>query len=241
MSTELVTTGAQLPAVTFGQDRPLTPAMILEAVVAGKIKPEDVSTFKALLAVSAEQQFAEAFVRLQADLPTIVATSVIPNRGKYERFEDVMRQIQPMLTKHGFTVSFSQDFTNNRIVTTCYLTHGTHTRPNSFGVRASAKADSETQSDCKASTTAKRNALLQSLNIVIRQDCLNEEDDAALEGDPNKTVTPNEADELERRAKELNVEWPAFWQFAKAKTFATIPANRYAELDAMLRRKEKGR
>jgi hypothetical protein len=101
------------------------------------------------------------------------------------------------------------------------------------------RADTETQADCKAATTAKRNALLNCLNIVVRQDVLTDEYDAAIEGDPNAKVTPEQAFELERRAKETNSNIAAFLDVAKAKSFADIPANRYDEMDRLLARKEK--
>lgn len=219
----------------------LSVEQVFQAIIDKQVSLENVEVMKQLLAISAEQKFAAAFVELQGDLPTIVATSSIPNRGKYEKFEDVMKQIQPALSKHGFTVSFSQDFRDNptRIIVSCNLTHGGFTRSNSFAVRAGGKSDSETQADCKAATTAKRNALCQSLNIVIRQDCLNDEDDAGIEGDPNAFVKPEQADSIEHRAKMVNANIPALLEFAKAKSFATIPANKYDELDMMLRRKEQ--
>lgn len=212
-----------------------------KAVVDGTIKAEHVAVMKELLAMDAERKFNAAFVALQADLPTIVATSVITNRGKYERFEDIMRVVGPLLTKHGFTVSFSQDFKENRIVETCTLSHAAgHSRANSFAVRAGGRSDSETQADCKASTTAKRNALCNALNIVIRQDVfLNEDADATIEGDPNAFLSDEQAFEVERRVKETNSNVPAFLKFCGAKSFAEIPANKYREIDDLLRRKEQ--
>lgn len=226
-----------------------TVADMLQAVVERGITNENVAALEKLTdlyermqARDAEKAFATAFNALQSEMPTIVASSVIPNRGKYERFEDVMRQIGPLLARHGFTVSFSMDFKENRVLEACHLTHvGGFTRTNSFAVRVSGKADSETQADCKAATTAKRNALCNALNIVIRQDCLNEEDDAGMEGDPNDFVTKEQAGELEHRAKLTNSNIPAFLKCAGATKFSDIPANRYDELDRMLTRKEQGR
>ena len=57
--------------------------------------------------------------------------------------------------------------------------------------------------------------------------------------DPNAKVTPEQADELERRVKETNSSVTAFLKFANAKTFAEIPANKYDELDRMLAQKER--
>lgn len=209
------------------------------AVVEGNMDKDKLAVMKDLLAMSAQQQFNSAFVSLQSEMPPITAKSSIPNRGKYEKFEDIMVVIGPLLTKHGFTVSFSQDFKENRILETCTLSHAAgHSRANSFAVR-SGRADSDTQADCKAATTAKRNALCNALNIVIHQDCLSNEDDAGIEGDPNAFVTPDQAFELERRCKETNSSVKDFLAYAKAKTFAEIPANKYGELDALLSRKER--
>jgi hypothetical protein len=231
------------PRPVQSQQSGLTIRDAYEAATSGKLNAESVAVLERLLALDATKQFTTAFVALQAELPVITAKSVIPNRGKYEKFEDIMHVISPLLTKHGFTVSFSQDFKENRILEICTLSHAAgHSRSNSFAVRAGGRSDSETQADCKASTTAKRNALCNALNIVIRQDCLNEENDASIEGDPNAKVTPAQAQELERRVKETNSDVAAFLRFAQSKSFAEIPANRYAELDAFMRRKEsKGR
>lgn len=208
-----------------------------QAVTSGTVKAEHIAVMKELLAMDAERKFNSAFVALQADMPVIVATSVIPNRGKYAKFEDIMATISSLLTRHGFTVSFSQDFKENRILEICTLSHAAgHSRSNSFAVRAGGRADSDTQADCKASTTAKRNALCNALNIVIRQDCLTAEEDAAIEG---AFVTEDIAFELERRVKETNSDVASFLKFAGAKKFSEISASRYDDLDAMLTRKAK--
>ena len=243
MNTNLELTAAQPMEVARPEPAgSLSLESAFRAVVQGTVKLEHVAVMKELLAMDAERKFNAAFVALRAELPTIVATTVISNRGKYEKFEDIMRVVGPLLTKHGFTVSFSQDFKENRIIETCTLSHAAgHSRPNSFAVRA-GKADSDTQADCKASTTAKRNALCNALNIVIRQDALlNEDSDASLEGDPSAFVTPDQAFELERRVNETNSNHGAFLRFAGSTRFSEIPANKYAELDSMLRRKEAGR
>ena len=182
----------------------------------------------------AEREFSAAFVALQQDIPVIVASSVIPNRGKYERFEDVMHVVGPLLNKHGFAVSFSQE-ASDRITVTCHLRHiGGHSVPTKFAVRLGGKADSETQADCKASTTAKRNALLQALNIVIRQDCMQDEDDARSLGG---TITQAEADNLSDWVEETGTNKADFLRYAGATRFEDIAANRLDELTKLLTKK----
>ena len=220
-------------------------ADMLQAVVQQGITTENVAAFGELVKLyermeerNAEKAFTAAFVALQADLPVIVASTPIPNRGKYERFEDVMKVVGPLLQKHNFTVSFSMDFRDGRILETCQLKHvGGHSQSNSFAVRT-RKADSDTQADCMAATTAKRNALLNALNIVIRQDCLSDESDARNEG---ANITAEQADELARRVAETNSNRDAFLKFAGAAKFSEIASSKYPVLDSFLRRKEGGR
>jgi hypothetical protein len=148
-----------------------------------------------------------------------------------------MNQISKPLSENGFTVAFSQEADDKRITVTCHLRHiEGHSATTAFSVRVGGKADSETQADCKASTTAKRNALLQALNIVIRQDCLSDENDPHNEGG---AVTPAQATELEHRVKMVNGDVPAFLRCAGAETFATIMSGKYQMLNGMLAKKER--
>lgn len=219
-----------------------TVAMMMQSICQGGITESNAAVMERLMAMqermedrAAERQFSAAFVALQSEIPEIVAKSVIPNRGKYERFEDVMHVLKPLLSKHGFSVSFSQD-AGERITVTCHLRHaGGHSQETKFAVRLGGKADSETQADCKASTTAKRNSLLQALNIVVRQDCLQDEDDARNAGE---CITLDQASSLAHRVATCGADKTAFLAFANAPSFDAISASRYAALDALLTRKE---
>lgn len=208
-----------------------------KAALTGGISSEQLAVAKQLLAMDGERRFAAAFSAMQAELPTIVASSVIPNRGKYERFEDVMRQIGPVLSKHGFSVSFDQKADDKRITVICTLRHAAgHSTQTSFSVRLGGRADSDTQADCKASTTAKRNSLTQALNIVIRQDCLNEEEDATIEGG---FITKAQAEELAHRLAMVDGNRAKFLELADAESFETIRSGKYDVLDQALRKKEQ--
>lgn len=185
---------------------------------------------------NAEKDFARAFVALQADLPVIVASTIIPNRGKYEKFEDVMQVVGPLLTKHGFTVSFSMDFRENRILETCHLKHVSgHSQSNSFAVR-SGRADTDTQADCKAATTAKRNALLNCLNIVIRQDALMDESDPHNEGG---FIPHDKAQYLREQVQEAGFNEEKFFQLAGCSSYDEITDGKYPVLINVLEMKRR--
>lgn len=225
---------ATVPDVSIGE--------MMKAVIDKGVTADNAVALEKLAALyermqerSAERDFTIAFNALQSKLPTIVAKTVIQNRGKYEKFEDVMNVVSPLLKEFGFTVSFSMDFKDNRIIETCTLKHiGGHSQANSFAVR-SGKADSDTQADCKAATTAKRNALCNALNIVIRQDILNDEHDPRIEGG---CISKERAFELERRVGETNSDKSRFLKLAGSETFAGIAAAKYDILDQFLAQKE---
>ena len=90
MSEQLQIIPAQ-SAVATRHEGALTIEQVFQAVTSGDISPEKVAVMKELLAMSAERQFTTAFVALQSDVPVITAKTVIPNRGKYEKFEDIVR------------------------------------------------------------------------------------------------------------------------------------------------------
>lgn len=240
MTKALATTEPQLAL----QQREPSVGLMLQTVIEKGVTSENVTALEQLVglyerleAKNAEKAFNSAFVELQNELPVIVAQSVIPNRGKYERFEDVMHVVKPLLIKNGFAVSFEQLADDKRIKVTCHLRHvGGHSQSTPFAVRLGGKADSDTQADCKASTTAKRNALLQALNIVIRQDCLQDEDDAHNEGG---YISQQQADELRDWVSNLGADPIAFLEYASATKFEEIHINRLEALHGALRKKEK--
>lgn len=230
----------------------MSPIQMMQAMIQGGVTENNVAAFEKLAelqwkfeARDAERQFNQAFESFQREKPVIVASTVIKNRGRYEKYEDIMTKngVENLLTKHGFTVSFDQETSADRVKVTCTVAHsGGHKISKAYSTRC-RPADNNTQADSMATTTAKRNALCLALNIIIRQDAMMDEDnDAGLEGDPTDFVTAQQADEIERRVKELGdvVNLAAFWEFAQAKKFSEIQARRYPEIDKMLARKEKG-
>ena len=218
-------------------------ALLLQGVIQNGVTAENVQSldklcdlYERMESKNAEKEFNMAFVALQTEIPVIVASSVIKNRGKYERFEDVMRVVSPLLLKNGFAVSFNQSADDKRITVTCYLRHVSgHSSSTAFSVRIGGNSDSETQADCKASTTAKRNALLQALNIVIRQDIFqSDEADATIEG---SDITASQAAELRLLCEEVGADKAKFLAFGGVKSFEEIQTSRLADLTEMLNRK----
>lgn len=222
-------------------------ADMLQAVIQGGVTESNVGAvaqmvqlYERMQALDAEKQFAQAFVALQAEMPKVQATRPVPDKQgnvkyRFAPFEDIMNQVGPILQRHGFTVSFSSDTKEGRILQTCTLQHvGGHKRSNTFAVRVGQgpPGSTETQADGAANTYAKRFALCDALNIVIAH----LDQDARAEGGH---VTAEQAEELERRVHETNSDVMAFLKFAGAKKFSEIPAAKYNILDGFLTKKER--
>ena len=209
------------------------------AVIENDLNAEKLTVMKDLLAMDAERKFNAAFAMLQTDLLPVQATRPVPDKQgnikyKYADYRDIMDQVQPLLTKHGFSVRFSSSSDDKRMTMICTLMHsGGHSVTNEFGCRIGAGpyGSTETQADSAAGTSAQRNALCDALNIVIRRG-----DDAREEG---HQITPEQADELERRVQLTNSNREAFLKLAGAKNYADIRSERYEILDEMLRKKEQ--
>lgn len=214
---------------------------IADRILTGELTNEKLAMIKDLVAMDAERKFSAAFVALQAEMPNVKATKAIPNndgtvRSKFAPFEEIMEQVAPLLKRHGFTVTFSTDFGEGRLIKTCTLTHmGGHSRSNKFAVRIGSGPPraSEAQADGAASTYAKRFALCDALNIVIDVDT-----DARLEG---SSITPEQADELEKRVAMLNQDHGKFLKWLGATKYSEIASAKYQMADDFLAKKEKAK
>jgi hypothetical protein len=222
-----------------------SPLSLIERIIGqGNLTQESVGVVERLVALqehmlekAAEQRFAEAFAALQTELGTFNATKAVPDkqgntRYTYLPYDEIMRTVQPLLQRHGFSVSFSTDFKDARIVQTCTLQHSAgHHRDYLAFVRAGSGpyGATETQADGAAMTYAKRYALCNALNIVVEHDT-----DARNEGSP---ITAEQAQTLREMVKDAKADEAAFLKFANAKTYEDIGSSRYADLFAALQKK----
>jgi len=222
-----------------------SPLSLIERLIdQGKLTQESVGVVERLVALQehqmakdAERRFAQAFSELQAELGTFNATKTVPDkqgnaRYTYLPYDEIMRTVQPLLQRHGFSVSFSTDFKDARIVQTCTLQHTAgHHRDYLAFVRAGAGpyGATETQADGAAMTYAKRYALCNALNIVVEHDT-----DARREGTP---ISSEQAQTLREMVKDTKSDEAAFLKFAGAKSYEEIGSERYASLFSALQKK----
>lgn len=219
---------------------------IIQAVVQKGVTSENVGAVEKLVALyerledkKAQREFAAAFKALQSEMKGVKAMSPVPGndggvRYKFAAYEDIMEQVKPVLEKHGFTVSFSTEFAEGRLIKICCLQHvGGHTKETRFAVLIGKGPPnaSPAQADGAASTYAKRFALCDALNIVIEKDS-----DARLEGAP---ISKKDADSIQVRLRNTGGDEKAFLKFAGAESFEEISSVKLEMLEEFLSKKER--
>jgi hypothetical protein len=189
----------------------------------------------------AKKDFATDFVALQSDIPNVQAVKAVNNtdgtvRYMFAPFEEIMDQAKPMMQKYGFVVSFNSRADDKRVTSICCLMHkGGHFKENEFSCRVGKgpPGTSEAQGDGAAHTYAKRRALCDALNIVVGEI---DADDARGESGP---LDHDKVIELRERVAKSKANSAAFLKMAgDVPDFESIPANRYAELDEKLKKRE---
>lgn len=188
----------------------------------------------------AEKDFAAALVDLQGETIRVQATKAVDKkpdgscRYRFAPYEEIMATVQPMLTRHGFSITFDTDEGESRLTSVCTLTHKSgHSRANKFAVRyGKPPGSSDAQGDMSTKSYAKRGALCDALNITIDHD-----DDARMIGKP---IGKALGEELESRLKDCGGDRERFLAFAGAANFESIEDSRWTSLDAWLTKKERG-
>jgi hypothetical protein len=214
----------------------LSPATLLRDAIKGGLTKDNAEAIATLAKLyrdmedrNAEREYAVAFAALQRELKGFHATKSVPTKTggtkfSYLEYNEIMAKVRPLMEQHGFSVSFSTDFLEARIVQTCTLQHiGGHHRDYKAAVRAGAGPNgaTETQADGAAMTYAKRYALCNALNIVVEKDTDGVPENAKNEGAP---ITPEQAQYLREQVRELAINTESFFRMAGA------PLDKYEEI-----------
>lgn len=219
---------------------------MLHGVQQGEITSQSVEVLKGMMDLyerneqrQAAKDFAVALTALQGETIRVKAIKKVDEkpdgscRYAFAPYEEIMRTVQPMLTAHGFSITFDTKIDDNRVFSICTLTHsGGHSRSNQFAVRLGSKppGSSDAQGDMSNKSYAKRGALCDALNIVVEHD-----DDGRGEGD---FITQAQADTLRQRVKATASNEERFLKFAQAATYEEIMSSKMGGLDAFLSQKE---
>lgn len=224
-------------------------AMMLQAVIDRGITADNVGALEKIVGLyertqqkEAERAFAEAFVRLQSEIPTIqgarpVTTKTGEVKFRYANFDDIDAIIRPICLRNGFTYAFRETgIDNGRITVTMTLQHsGGHFReiPCSVRVGNGPPGATESQADMSAHAYAQRGALESGLALRI----VGAREDAGM--DAGGTITEAQAFDLEQRVALLNQDHVRFLKWLGVSRYQDIPASKHDMADQFLSKKEK--
>lgn len=241
-SKELALQPTQEPSVALMLQGALT------NIQSGAITPQHVEVLGKMMDLyerndkrQAERDFAGALTALQSETIRVKATKKVDEKAdgtcryKFAPYEEIMEEIQPLLSKHGFSITFDTEAGDNRLTSICTLTHSSgHSRSNKFAVRyGKPPGSSDAQGDMSTKSYAKRGALCDALNISIEHDT-DGADDPRIEGHP---ITQEQADQLRELCDTAKADRQKFLKAAKVETYEAIMSAAFPELRAMLERR----
>lgn len=218
--------------------------MMLQTIIDKGITADTAATMEKLTdlylkveANNARKEYAEAMADLQAELPVVAARREVKGndgglRYRFASYEDIMAQIKPTLTKHGFSIKATARTDDKHVTAVLTITHRSgHSEQNEFAVRAGKgpPGTNEAQADGSNAAYAQRYALCDALNISIRKD-----DDARADGG---FITAAQASDLRRKVAETRSNEAAFLKFAGADTYETIRSGKLTLCVSMLVKK----
>jgi len=161
-------------------------------------------------------------------------------QSQYAKWEDIVEIVNPVVTEHGFAISFKIDQpTPDRVSVTCTLSHREgHSESTSFALPIDTTgAKNNVQGWGSSVSYAKRYTASALLNIVTR----NEDDDGKAAGDAFSVETINDEQFkiLADLIKETNSTVEGFCAHIKVESLSDILASKFDAAKGILLTKKK--
>lgn len=195
---------------------------------------------KDIFAMRAKQAYLVALSEMQPELPVIEEHGKIRNKtggvqSKYALWEDINEAFKPILTAHGFTLSFRTSGTTTETVeVTGILSHREGHEETTVITLPTDQTGSKNAVQALGSSVSygKRYTAGALLNITSR----GEDDDGKAAGAP-KFITDAQADELMALCEEVGADKIKFCKFFEIESFAEIVATDFDKAKDMIWRK----
>lgn len=191
----------------------------------------------------ARSAYAAALAIMQPDLPSVKERGGIKDRfgnvqSTYALWEDINEAIKPVLAKHGFAISFRVEHPANGIAVTGVLSHEEGHSEQTTIVLPHDTSGSKNAVQAVGSSVSygKRYTASALLNLTSH----GEDDDGKAAGRVN-TITEEQAMLLRELIEATNSDERGVLTYVRASDIASISADKYDGLVAMLKRKEQRR
>lgn len=157
---------------------------------------------------------------------------------KYALWEDINEAIRPMLSEHGFALSFrSGQAPDGKITVTGILSHREGHREDTTIILMHDSTGSKNSVQAVGSSISygKRYTAMMLLNITSR----GEDDDGKKAGDAAK-ISESQIADLIALAEDVGADKDKFCKFMKIDSFADLPASRFKQaVDALNAKRKK--
>lgn len=235
--------GTDLLSHADARNEIVNPLELLQIAVKGGADPDKLGKLMELRrqweADRDAELYAERLVAFQAECPQIRKTKEAHFKTghayNFASLDDIMRIIQPLLSKHSLTVGFSAEANEagTMVIVQCQVRCGKHVEVTRSTLPLPAEMHvNQTQRMGAALSYAKRYALCAALNIIVT-----DEDSDAM--GLAKTITDEQAEELRQIAEPLGdaVEKRCL-AWLQVATWYDVPARRFNEVKSNLQKKQ---
>lgn len=234
---------AAVPAV------PSEPDALLAAIMKAANSPNfNVDSMERLLALHERMQdrqakaaYNEALAVLQPLLPVITERGAIRDRGgnvqsRYAMWDDIIEAIRPLLSQHGFALSFRVGQDGEKITVTGVLAHkGGHSEETTIKLPADMSGSKNAVQAVGSSTSyGKRYTACALLNITSKG-----EDDDGQKAGAGATISAEQKQVLIDLMKETGADTAKFLEYMQIDTLDEMPAAKFQKANNMLIAKKK--
>jgi hypothetical protein len=253
-NTTVATRMETAPEVT----QPVSEASAILAIIerAAQNPDVDIDKMERLLAMqeriwerNAKQAFTEAKIAMRPKLPEISMRGRIIIREKgnqqnilqetpFARFEDIHEAVTPILSAHGFDLSFKNSLApDGKVRVTTILSHVEgHSEETYFDLpHDSSGSKNAVQAVGSSTSYGKRYGVLNILNIRVS----GEDDDGEKAGAP-EPISEDQYTVLANLMTEVGANKEKFERFMKVESLSDLPATRFDEARKALEAKRKG-
>ena len=177
--------------------------------------------------------FASAVSAFQGECPQI-GKDRRTDRFSYASYDDIMHQIQPLLAKHGLSVSFDMEQTSDgSLACTCIVSCGIHSQKTHLTMPIGKELKvSATQQHGAAVSYVRRYALCAALNIVVTSEDREEHIPGVT------TISSEQQTTIYNLIGETDTDLAAFLGWAGVEELSLMPANKYAMAVGALNKKK---
>lgn len=216
-------------------------ASMLQVIERAAMNPDvDIDKMERLLAMqeriwerNAKAEFTTAKLAMRPKLPEISMRGKIIIREKgnaaniiqetpFARFEDIHEAVMPILTEHGFDLSFKNGMApDGKVRITTILSHVSgHSEETFFDLpHDSSGSKNAVQAVGSSTSYGKRYGVLNILNINVR----GQDDDGQKAGAP-ETISQKQEDDIRFLAEDVEADMPKFLRYLKVNSLADLPS-----------------